>query len=180
MPSVRSISSLLQRVQTGSRPEQRARAAPSALSAGKRVDPELRVVGLAAPAVLVLRPVVDEQQEAGRGQALDQAVEQRLRLAVDPVQVLEDDEERLHLALAEEEPLDGVEGALPALRRIERLPVRRRRRATSSRASRAGRSGFERLVQGEELARHLLADRPRWSSRRSIWKYALSRSMTGR
>jgi hypothetical protein len=73
--------------------------------------------------VLVLRPVVDEQEEPGRGQALDQAVEERLGLGIDPVQVLEDHEDGLRLALAEQEVLDRVEGALAALRGIERLPV---------------------------------------------------------
>jgi hypothetical protein len=62
---------------------------------GQRVDPELEVVGLAAPGVLVLGPVVDEEQEAGRREALDQAIEERLGLGVDPVEVLEDHEQRL-------------------------------------------------------------------------------------
>ena len=65
-------------------------AASRALSAGKRVQPDLAVVGLAPPAMLVLGPIGYQQQDARRPQALDQAVEQRLRLAVDPVQVLED------------------------------------------------------------------------------------------
>ena len=51
--------------------------------------------------MLVLRAVIDQQQEAGRWQALDQGLQKGLRLGVDPVQVLEDDEQRLHLALAE-------------------------------------------------------------------------------
>ena len=89
----------------------------------ERVEPELAVVGFAPPAVLVLGPVVDEQEEPGRGQTLDQAIEQGLRLGIDPVQVLEDHEERLPLALPEQEVLDGVEGALAALGGIERLPV---------------------------------------------------------
>jgi hypothetical protein len=38
--------------------------------------------------MLVLGPVVDQQKEPGRGQTLDQAVEQGLRLGIDPVQVL--------------------------------------------------------------------------------------------
>jgi hypothetical protein len=41
--------------------------------------------------VLVLRPVVDGKEDGRGRQALDQAVEERLRLAVDPVQVFEDD-----------------------------------------------------------------------------------------
>ena len=57
------------------------------------------------------------------GRLLDQAVEDRLGLGVDPVQVLEDQEQRLHLALAQQQALDGLEGALAALRGIEVLPV---------------------------------------------------------
>jgi hypothetical protein len=51
----------------------------------QRVEPELGVIRLTAPAVVVLGPIVDQQQQAHRRQALDQAVEERLRLAVDPV-----------------------------------------------------------------------------------------------
>ena len=54
----------------------------------QRVQAQLCVIGLAAPAVLVLRAVVDQQQQAGGGQALHQAIEQLLRLGIDPVQVL--------------------------------------------------------------------------------------------
>ena len=104
MPSVRAISSRLSGSRAGVAPEQGVEQLVGVLG-GKRVQPELAVVGLAAPAVLVLGPVVDEEQEAGGRQALDQAVEQRLGLGVDPVEVLEDDQERLDLALPQEEPL---------------------------------------------------------------------------
>ena len=67
----------------------------------ERVEPELAVVGLAHPAMPVLGPVGDQQEEPSRGQALDQAVEEGLRLGIDPVQVLEDDEDGLILALPE-------------------------------------------------------------------------------
>ena len=53
------------------------------------------------------------------GQALDQAVEQRLRLGVDPVQVFKDQEQGLHLAFAQQHALEPVEGALAALRRVQ-------------------------------------------------------------
>ena len=86
---------------------------------GQRVEPQLRVVRLAAPAVLVLRPVVDQQQELGRGQALDQTVEQRLRLGIDPVQVFKHQEQGLHLAFAQQHALEPVERALAALRRVQ-------------------------------------------------------------
>ncbi len=114
--------------------------------------------------MLVLGPVVDEQQEPGRRQALDQAVEQRLGLGVDPVEVLEDHEERLDLALPEQEPLDGVERPLAALAGIERLPhgvldgyIEERQQRRQDR--------LEGPIQRQELAGHLLADRRGGSSR---------------
>ena len=88
------------------------------------IDPELAVVGLAAPGVPVLGAIVDEEQEARRGQALDEAVEQGLGLAVDPVQILEDHHQRLDLALAQEQALDRVERLLAPLERIEGVPGR--------------------------------------------------------
>jgi hypothetical protein len=66
----------------------------------QRVEPQLRVIGLAAPAVLILRPVIHQEQQLGGGQVLDQAIEQGLGLRVDPMQVLEDQEQGLHLAFA--------------------------------------------------------------------------------
>ena len=126
-PSARSASRL-----SGSRPASGPSSAPSSSSARlrrQRVQPELRVVGPAAPGVLILRPVVHEEQEPRGRQALDERVEQRLGLGVDPVEVLEDDQERLHLALPQQEPLHRVQGALATLRRIERRPTAGRRSA---------------------------------------------------
>jgi hypothetical protein len=87
------------------------------------IDAELPVVGLAAPAVLILRAIVDQQKQPRCRQALDQAVEKRLGLGVDPVQVLELDQDRLHLALAEQQALDTVERPLAALRRLQLVPL---------------------------------------------------------
>jgi hypothetical protein len=50
--------------------------------------------------MLILRTVVDQQQELRGRQALDEAVEQGLRLGINPMQVLEYYQQRLHLALA--------------------------------------------------------------------------------
>src|SRR6266852_7398005 len=65
----------------------------SALGA-QRVKPELRVVGLAPPAVLVLGAVVDEQEEPGGGQALDEAIQEDLGLGVDRLRVPPDRRDR--------------------------------------------------------------------------------------
>src|SRR5437867_3572850 len=88
----------------------------------QRVDAELGVIRLTAPPVLVFRPVVHKQEDVAARQALDDPVEQRLRLRVDPMQVLEHEDERLHLALAEQESLDGVKRAIAPRWRIEHLP----------------------------------------------------------
>jgi hypothetical protein len=70
----------------------------------------------------VFRAVVHQQQQARRGQALHQAVEQGLGLGVDPVQILEDQQQGLLLALPQDQTLHGLQGLLAALRRIEDLP----------------------------------------------------------
>ena len=56
---------------------------------GQGVQAELHIVGLAAPAMLA-RPIIDQKQQPGCRQALDQVVEQGLGLGIDPVQVFED------------------------------------------------------------------------------------------
>ena len=123
----------------------------------QRIEPELGVVGLAAPAVLVLGPVVDEEQEPRRRQALDEAVQQRLGLGVDPVEILEDHQERLDLGLAQEQPLDRVQRPLPALGRVEGLPL-----GIIDGHVQEGEERRERRLQGavqrEEPSRHLLPD----------------------
>jgi hypothetical protein len=85
----------------------------------ERVEPQLRVIGLVAPAVPILRAIVDQQEEAGRGQALDQTLQQGLGFGIDPVQIFTDEQHRLHLALTQEHPLERLERALAALGRIE-------------------------------------------------------------
>ena len=104
--------------------------------------------------MLVLRPVVDQQQEPGRGQALDQAVEQGLRLGIDPVQILEHQQQRLHLAFAQQHALERLERALAALRRVEgakRTVVRQHLQEGQQR-----REGvLQGLVERQHLAGHL-------------------------
>ena len=104
---------LLERRETWVGPEQVDEQVARALRR-ERIHPQLPVVGLALPSVLVFGPVAGDHQEPRRRQALDQAVEQRLRLGVYPVQVREEQQERLLLALPEEQVLDPVERPLPA------------------------------------------------------------------
>src|SRR5207249_2529612 len=70
----------------------------------QRIDPKLGVVGFPTPAVLVLRTIVDEQQDPNARQTLDYAVEQRLRFGIDPVEIFKHHDDRLDLALSQEHP----------------------------------------------------------------------------
>src|SRR4029077_5935967 len=54
---------------------------------GQRVDPDLVIRHLAAPTVLVLGSIVDEKQQARGREALDEGVEERLRLVIDPMEI---------------------------------------------------------------------------------------------
>src|SRR5713226_361996 len=124
------------------------------------VDPQLPVVGLAPPPMLVLGPVVDEKEDPGRWQALDQAIQECLRLRVDPVEIFEEDEERLHLALPEQEALDPVQSPLPALRRGEPIPPRILHRDVQQRQQRREYE-LKLAIQRQYLARHLFPHLPR-------------------
>jgi hypothetical protein len=108
--------------------------------------------------MLILRAVVHEQQHSPRRQAVDEIVEQGLRLGVDPVKVLEEERHRLHLALAKDEVLDGVEYSLAALRRAQCLPLRIGDRDPEEREERGYRAA-EALVEREHLAGDLFLDR---------------------
>ena len=85
----------------------------------ERVEPQLRVIRLAAPAVLVLRAVINQEEDPRSRQALDQHIEHGLRLGVDPVQVFEHQQQGLHLAFAQQDALQRLQGAAPPLQRVE-------------------------------------------------------------
>ena len=119
----------------------------------QRIEPQLRIVGLAAPAVLVLGAVVDQQQQAGRWQALDEAVEQGLGLGIDPVQILEDQQQRLHLALAQQHALERLERALAALWGLERAEG-----AVVGQDVQQPEEGGDGLLQGLVQRQHLPGD----------------------
>ena len=127
---------------------------------GQGVELELGVISLVPPAMPVLGAVVDEEEHAGGRQALHHAVEEGLGLGVEPVQVLEQPQHGLYLALPHEQAFDGVQDALAALRRIERLPVRVLDRHVQER-----QEGWQRrrqgLIQCLQVGVHLLADASR-------------------
>ena len=83
-----------------------------AVCARQRVKPKLGIAALVGPFVPILWPIVDQQQDAGIGEAVSEKVEQRLGLRIDPVQVLEDYNQRLVQAFSKEDALDRVERAL--------------------------------------------------------------------
>ena len=59
------------------------------------VKPQRLRVGLVAPTKLILRPEVDQQQEPRIGHLLDQQIEERLALVVQPMQILNDQHQGL-------------------------------------------------------------------------------------
>ena len=60
--------------------------------------------------MLILRTIVDEEQQSGRRYAVDEAVKQGLGPGVDPLQILNDQEERLYLTVPEQQALDRIDG----------------------------------------------------------------------
>ena len=104
--------------------------------------------------MLVLRAIVDQEQQPGRGQALHQAVEQGLRLSINPVQVFTHQQQRLHLTLPQQHALEGLEGVLTALRWVEgtkRIVVGQHLQERQQRWN----SVLERFVERQHLPGHL-------------------------
>src|SRR5262249_39249422 len=123
----------------------------------QHVQPHLAVVRLAAPSMLVLGPVVHEQKQTRRAQTLDQTVQQRLSLAVDPVQILENHQEWLLASLAQQQRLHRVERVLATLDRVKPAPRPVPHRDVEERQER--RQGrLQRAIEREQLAHHLFAD----------------------
>ena len=89
----------------------------------ERVETQLAVVGLARPTVLVLGPVVHQEEHRSGGKTVHEAVEKRLRPPVDPVQVFTEQEQRLHLTLAQQQAFHRLQRLLTPLRWIECVPL---------------------------------------------------------
>ena len=73
--------------------------------------------------MVILRTVADKQEHPCQRQPFNQMIKTGLGLAVDPVQVLDHQDQGLDLARAQQQLLDGVDEALPALQRVEGLPL---------------------------------------------------------
>jgi hypothetical protein len=69
--------------------------------------------------MLILRPVVNKQQEPCGREALNELIEEGLGLGIDPVEILEDEQQWLDLVFPEQEPLDRVQCAPAPLGRIQ-------------------------------------------------------------
>ena len=121
----------------------------------QRIQAELTVVGPRAPRMRVFRPVVDEEQDPRGRQALHDDVEERLRLRVDPVKVLEDQQHGLDAALPEQHALDRVERTLAPLARLEPLPLRVLHRHVEQPEKR-GQRRLEGPIERQDLAGELL------------------------
>ena len=107
--------------------------------------------------MLVLGPVVHEQQHACRSQAVNERIEHGLSLVVDPVEVLENQEEGLLIRFSEQESPHGVDRAPPTLGGVERPPRGVVAGHVEQRQQR--RQGWrQRFVQGAQRAHHLVAD----------------------
>src|SRR5262249_23939200 len=117
-------------------------------------------IGLAPPVMLVFRAVVDEQEQPSGWETLNQAVEEGLGLRIDPMQVLEHQDERLYLALAQQQTLHCVHDVLTALESVELLLGRILYRHLQQR-----QEGWQRrpegLIEREQLAGDLLTDAAR-------------------
>ena len=152
--------------------EERAEQLVGAL-ARQGIDAKLRVVGLAYPLVRILGAVRDEQQQTGGRQAFDQGVQERLGLAVGPVEIFDEEERRL-LTLPEQQALEGAQRPISS-RRVEHVPGGIRDGHVEQREGQQVRRGVVRVrIRPGQL---LTDGRP--SSRASIRQYAFSRSMAG-
>ncbi len=109
--------------------------------------------------MLVLGAVVDEKEEPRDRQAVHEGVEEGVALGVDPVEVLEDDEERLRASLAQEQLSDRLERALTAPHGGQGGPRGVVDRHLEEREQH-GQDRFEVAIERQELPRDLLAHLP--------------------
>ena len=59
----------------------------------------------------ILRPVIHQKQILGSSDTVGQQIEEGLRLLIDPMQVFEDDDQRLVETFAQDDALDRIERA---------------------------------------------------------------------
>jgi hypothetical protein len=91
------------------------------------------------------------------GKALNQVIQQCLGLGINPVKILEYQAKGLHLAFAEQEVLNGIQGLLATLWRIEGLPLRVQAGDVQKREE-CWQCGLQRRVQCQQFSSHLLSN----------------------
>ena len=137
----------LQRAEAGVVAQKRLEQSVGAVG-GEGVEAELEIGALARPRMAVIGAVGHQEHDARRGHRIHQGVEQGLRLGVGPVQILDDHEQGLPLARADEQALDRIEHALAPLLRFQLQPPRV--------VDRRVEQGQERRQQGPEA--HIKAE----------------------
>src|SRR5262249_42876648 len=85
---------------------------------GESVQPHLLAVELASPAQRIFRPEADEKHESGVSHRLEETVEKGLAFLIQPVQVLDDQQERVAASLAEQHARDRVKRARSSKLRV--------------------------------------------------------------
>ena len=131
----------LQRAEAGVVAQKRLEQSVGAVG-GEGVEAELEIGALARPRMAVIGAVGHQEHDARRRHRIHEGVEQGLRLGVGPVQILDDDEQGLPLARADEQALDRIEHALAPLLRFQLQPPRV--------VDRRVEQGQERRQQGPE------------------------------
>ncbi len=88
---------LFERCQIAVRADQRIE---QLFGAGLRqwIEPQAAIILFVNPSVAVAGPIVDQQKNPPEWQTFDQAVEKRLGLTIDPMQILKPQKQRLTLA----------------------------------------------------------------------------------
>jgi len=110
--------------------------------------------------VLVLGAIVDQQQDGCRRHTLTQQLQPGLGLAIEPVQIFDQQQQGLVQAFAQQHPGDRLEGAAAAQRGIH-LGQLGGGLSIPQQGQQVGQGVFQAPIQGEQLARHLLAPPPR-------------------
>src|SRR5262249_25608574 len=110
---------------------------------------------LGTPLMRILGPIVNQQQNLRGRNRVGQQIQQRLRLLVDPVQILEDHHQRLIHRLAQQNAFDRVQCAPPF-----DLPIHLRQRVVAldyaQQAEQVGQSVLQPPIEDGNLARDLL------------------------
>jgi hypothetical protein len=67
----------------------------------ERVDPKLAVIRLAPPAVAILGTIIHGQQDRRCWQTIHESIDHILAFGIDPVHVVENEQQRLDAALTQ-------------------------------------------------------------------------------